>query len=370
MVRAQIAAAMTLLACACAGDDARRYELDGLTVIADFDDPICAGTFTYFERRLRWLEHETGLPRDPAGLTYRWFLDAAAIEAECDFSLGGCTKGRTFYGNIIAYGHELVHAHLARLGHPRIWLTEGMAVMLQDEHAGAPQPLFTPSLMMQIDEALELDYAAAGAFTTYLRDRYGMALLLDYYETSAGSDVETALKLFEDVFGDGFEDVEADYLDRGLPETSGSPDCDGPEVAWTGAVWEHAFDLSCEAPSSVGPERSDGDAEMRTYLWTTVTMTVPPGWISLELDSPGPAWITLTECDGNEVVYVDAEHPHTDANLAGGRYQVFADAFIADEPTPRVTARRLAAAPTSATRVSPPGLLSHDRPRERRCSHG
>lgn len=104
----------------------------------------------------------------------------------------------------------------------RPWLAEGVAVMLADEHSGSPHPLFTPSVMMQIDEARELDYTAAGAFTMYLRERYGMALLLDYYATSANTDADAALVIFADVLGDSFADVEADYLAGGLPDTSGS----------------------------------------------------------------------------------------------------------------------------------------------------
>ena len=239
MTPARVMAAWSLLGCACAPDDAQRYDLGGLTVIEDFDEPICAGTFPYFERRLRWLGQETDLPRDPRGLTYRWYLDQTQVEEACSFSLGGCTKGRTIFGNLIAFSHELVHAHLARLGSPRVWLEEGMATMLEDERSGAPHSLFTPSVMMRIDDALELDYDAASAFTTYLRDRYGMPSLLDYYEASADTDAAMSLAIFEEVLGDTFADVEADYLDGGLPDTSGSLECDGPDVAWGSERWEH-----------------------------------------------------------------------------------------------------------------------------------
>jgi hypothetical protein len=112
------AVAWTLFACACERDDATRYELDGLTVIQEFDEPICAGSFDYFERRLRWLEQETGLPRDPQGLSYRWLFDRAAVEAACNLSLGGCTKGRVMFGDLIVFSHELVHAHLSMLTCP------------------------------------------------------------------------------------------------------------------------------------------------------------------------------------------------------------------------------------------------------------
>ena len=359
------AVAWTLFACACERDDATRYELDGLTVIQDFGEPICAGSFDYFERRLRWLEQETGLPRDPQGLSYRWLFDRAAVEAACNLSLGGCTKGRVMFGDLIVFSHELVHAHLSRLGRPRPWLIEGMATMLEDKRNDAPQPLFTPSVMVEIDDGRDVDYDAAGAFTSYLRERYGMALLLDYYAASAGTDAAASIEVFADVFGDPFADVEAEYLAGGLPATSGSLECDGLDVAWDGATWEHTFRLSCDEPGSIGPQRSEDDAG--SYLWSKVTMTAPAGWISIELDASGPSWISVLECEGTEAVYVATDEPRADMVLAGGRYVVFADAFTADMPTARVTAWSLPGAPDSPKLGSPASLLRHGAAR-RACS--
>ena len=70
MTRLTMTIAWSVLACACTRDDAARYELDGLVVVEDFDEPICAGTFAYLERRLSALERATGLPRDPLGLIF------------------------------------------------------------------------------------------------------------------------------------------------------------------------------------------------------------------------------------------------------------------------------------------------------------
>ena len=350
-----------LLACACASDDAKRHELPGLTVVQNFDGAICAGTLPYFERRLTWLEEQTGLSRDPRGLVYHWYLDPMRVEEACSFSLGGCAKERTFYGNLLVFSHELVHAHLSRLGSPRVWLEEGMATMLEDDSSFAPDPQATPSAMMQIDDALALNYAAAGAFTTYLRERYGMALLLEYYESSASAGATASLAIFEDVLGDSFADVEADYLDGGMPATHTSLDCDGPDVAWSGDTWEHTFRLACEEPTAIGPEQSQSDAGTGTFLWSTVTMTAPAGWISLDLATADPAWISLLSCERSETAYVDADQPHAEAYLAGGRYLVFADAFIADAPTARVKVRQLEASPAPLRPGPTPGLFGHAR---------
>lgn len=367
MTRAGRAIAWSLLVGACAQEEGQHHELDGLTVIEDFDPPICAGTFPYFEQRLDWLEGATGLPRDPEGLTYRWLFDGAALEAVCGWPLGGCAIGRTFYGDISSFSHELVHAHLARIGYPRPWLTEGMATMLEDERSGAPMPLFTPTVMMRMDKAQGLDYDAAAAFTRYLSDRYGMALLLDYYETAADADEETSRMLFADVFGDSFADVETDYLDGGLPAFGGSLDCEGPEdVAWTDDTWEHGFRLACDEPGSIGPERSPNDPNSSPSLWTKVTMTAPPGWIALDLEASGPSYVSVIQCEGTEAVRVATVEPHAEAYLAGGRYLVYAKARTADAPDARLTMRRIPAPGDPARQgpaTEPPGRAA-----EHRCS--
>ena len=218
-----------------------------------------------------------------------------------------------------------------------------MATMLEDDSSFDPDPQFTPSVMLQIEDALELNYAAAGAFTAYLRERYGMALLLDYYEASRDTDVAMSRAIFEDVLGDRFSEVESDYLDGGVPAFHTSLDCNAPEVAWSGDSWEHSFELTCEDPGAIGPEQSQIDEGPETILWSTVTIAVPEGWISLDLETTDPTWISVISCERSETVYVAADQPHAEAYLAGGRYLVFADAFVADAPTARVVVRHLSA---------------------------
>jgi hypothetical protein len=72
--------------------------------------------------------------------------------------------------------------------------------------------MMTPSDLLLNNDARYLDYSSAGAFTAYLRDRYGMANLLDYYEATAGADIDGSVATFREVFGDDFAAVEAEYL--------------------------------------------------------------------------------------------------------------------------------------------------------------
>lgn len=113
--------------------------------------------------------------------------------------------------------------------------------------------------------------------------------------------------------------------------------------------------MSCDEPGSIGPQRSEDDAG--SYLWSKVTITAPAGWISIELDASGPSWISVLECEGTEAVYVATDEPRADMVLAGGRYVVFADAFTADVPTARVTARSLPATPDTPKQGPPAGLI-------------
>jgi hypothetical protein len=65
MMRPSATVIWVSLVSACARDDAEHHYLDGLKVIEDFDEPICAGTFAFLERRLSMLERATGLSTPP-----------------------------------------------------------------------------------------------------------------------------------------------------------------------------------------------------------------------------------------------------------------------------------------------------------------
>ena len=337
--RARVFLAPLVLVVACA-DDSPRYDLDGLTVRTEDFDEVCPGSFGYFERRLTWLERETGLPREP--VTFHWYLNGAPRKT-CTAGTGNCAGGRSIYAEWFAFSHELVHAHLSRLGRPRTWLIEGMATMLEDEWSGEVDGEQTPSVMMQIEDPLELDYWNAAGFASYLRDRYGMARLLEYYRASAGTGADAAVRIFGDVFGDSFADVEAEYLALVVPPRSGSPTCDALEVAWSGETWQHDFLLACDDPGSLGPQQSwnDGDDDKGPGLFSTVTMTIPPGLVTFGLASTEPVWITISGCDQAEWVYLSPDELQANADLVGGKYLVSVQTYLEPVATATMTARRL-----------------------------
>lgn len=354
-MRPAAAAIWLALAGACARDDVERHELDGLVVLDDLDEPICAGTFAFLERRLGMLERVTGLPRDPRGLVFHWIYGRDEIGEYCVQPASGCTPGRDFYAPLLSYSHELVHAHLDRLGRPRAWLTEGMAVMLDDEFGGSPDPSITPSDLLRSEDAHYLNYSAAGSFTGYLRDRYGMARLLEFYEASAGADIDGSLATFGEVFGDDFSAVEQDYLATFPRLAVGAPDCDVPEVGWGGSTWSHDFDLVCYDAESIGPQEWIDDPQ-RALLWSGVTLHAPAGWYSFDLTSSGEAYFTIQACENPEAVFVWTDEPRANAQLAGGRYRVSGEAFIDTSPTATLTVRPLDGPPTGSNTDKPSPL--------------
>ena len=366
MSRPRTTVAWALLACACARDDAERHELDGLVVVEDFDEPICAGTFSYLQRSLDALERRTGLPPDPLGLIFHWIYEEDMIASYCGDQAGACAPGRDFYTSLNTFSHELAHAHLSRLGRPRVWLVEGMAVMLEEGFSGAPDPVAAPSDMLRIEDPRGLDYSSAGAFTVYLRDRYGMPKLLEYYAATDKADVDSSVAAFREVFGDDFSAVEADYLASDMPLVVGFRDCDVAEVAWADNTWSHSFALTCDDPATIGPQQPVDEPE-RPILWANVTMTVPAGGFTFNLEASGPVWITIVRCDRPEAVFLSADETQTEVALEGGRYLVFADTYVDIGSSATITARRLAVTPNLVTRpdAPPSGFITH-RARDRR----
>jgi hypothetical protein len=328
--------ALLMLVVAC--NDSPRYQLDGLTVRTEDFDEVCAGSFGYFERRLAWLERETGLPHEL--VTFYWYLNGPHKECPADTD---CSRGRSIWGEWNSFSHELVHAHLDRLGRPRVWLSEGMAEMLEDNWVGPVNDYDTPSDLMQVEDALELDYWNAAGFTAYLRDRYGMAQLLEYYRASADTGPDTATRIFGEVFGDDFAEVEAEYLALDIVPRTGSPTCDAREVVWTGETWQHDFILSCDEPDSLGPQQTwnDDDPDNGPGLFSDVTITIPPGPVEFNLVATKPVWVSITGCDQPEFVNLSPDELQAGADLIGGKYLVSVQSYLDPVATATLTAYRV-----------------------------
>ena len=311
----------------CGSDlDLPEYPLDGINVYVGFDDPICGGTFDLLEDRLRWLEVETGLPASAAPISYYWLRED--VYDHCP--TGACTRGNAFYTPLEFYSHELVHGHLAQLGRPLPWLTEGMAQMLEDSRYEV-LTLSTPSMMLETTDSLDLGYTSAARFVQYLRDRFGMAAVIELYAALDRVDAQGTPEVFLAVMGEPWRAVEDAYLAAYTPGYVGSVNCDFPELAPDRGTWTLPVASLCEDATTVGPFLGWDDADS-PHTERYVTLEVfEAGMYSLTMTSSAKASISLRDCDEEVGTYsrfgtqLDAE-----IEMVPGRKRLMVASNIAD----------------------------------------
>lgn len=282
------AAALGLLGAAC-GD---RIELDGIVVIPEFSAPICGGTFPMMERRLDWLVAVTGAPRADRPIRFYWSPYGGE---RCD--TGGCTNRRgRIHGDLLAFSHELVHAHLNRFEEQRPWLNEGMATILDDNLSGGPTWFSLPSNLLNA-ELDHLHYEGAANFVLFLREQYGMDKLMRFYALSEDTDLDEAKAAFRTAFGESFEDVADRYVRPYIVRRLGSLDCDLPELDHDGHEWRRTFHGSCDDADSVGPYfgLQPGDPAYLTNAAVFETTEAHP--LELVAEAEHEVHVTVTSCD-------------------------------------------------------------------------
>ena len=314
------------------------YPLDGITVLVGFDEPICGGTFDWIESRLRWLVAETGLPASKAPIRFYWTREDTA--EHCPPISGGCAKGSRLYSPIEVLSHEMVHGHLAQLGSPRPWLSEGMAELLQDVRWDLDDEITLPSAMIEVSKPQLLDYEAAASFVRYLRDRFGMPALLELYAALDGVSARGTPDVFLAVLGVQWDNVESGYLAAYRPDAVGSINCDFPEVTPEAGAWTIAVDAPCEDAATIGPFLGWYDSDI-PYSGRYVTLDIPePGVYSVSLTSSADVALTLMDCDvpGEYYVWYDTSVDEA-IEMAPGRKRLLIQANIADDAVGEVVLR-------------------------------
>ena len=310
------------------------YPLDDITVYVGFDNPICGGTFDWIEARLRWLEAETGLPASPSPISFYWLRDE--LYDYCPTGACASASDNTFYSPLEMYSHELVHGHLAQLGLPRPWLAEGFARMLEDDRSSPSDPPMTPSQMLE-SKARGLSYESAASFVRYLRDRYGMPTLIELYAALDRVDAMATPGVFREVLGDDWDDVEDAYLSAFMPIPVGSLNCDYPEVAPKDDAWTFAFDLTCDAPTTVGPFLGLGDpfTPGAEQYWTLEIRE--PGLYRATMTTSARAYVALSDCDVPET-YAGGQLNDV-IELLPGRKRLIISTDIANEAVGEIVLR-------------------------------
>jgi hypothetical protein len=294
----------SLLGAAGCANQFPEYPLDDITVYVGFSEPICGGTFDWIEARLRWLEAETGLLASASPISFYWLRED--LYDYCPS--GACTSpdDNTFYSPLELFSHELVHGHLAQLGLPRPWLAEGMARMLEDARRDAPGTPDTPSTMLVVSKAGELDYDSAASFVGYLRDRYGMPTLLELYASLDRVDAQATPDVFLAVTGEDWDVVEDAYLTGFTPIPVGSLNCDFPEVAPENGAWTFPVDSPCEGPVTIGPLLGlDESFTPQAERYMTLEIS-EAGTYMATMTSSAKAYVALSDCDMPET-YVGGE---------------------------------------------------------------
>ena len=336
------------------------YPLDGITVFVRFDEPICGGTFDWIEARLRWLVAETGLPASEAPIRYYWTREDTS--EHCPPISGGCADEGRIYSPLEVLSHEMVHAHLAQLGSPRPWLSEGMAELLQDERWSLSDAIPLPSALIEVSKPQQLDYEAAASFVRYLRDRFGMPALIELYAALDGVDARGTPDVFLAVLGVDWDDVQGGYLVTYAPVPVGSINCDFPELAPEAETWTVPVDSPCEDAATIGP-----------FLgWYESDIPYSERYVTIEIAEAGVYTVTMTSSANVSVVLLDCDEPgeyntwydsrvDEAIEMAPGRKRLLIAADIADAAVGEVVLR-LAPPTTPVTRTTqgpPHGLHRH-----------
>ena len=193
--------------------------------------------------------------------------------------------------------HELVHAvaHQA-WGATVSFFAEGLAVALSQGAAVVPSsegPVAVRDMLG--DNSLVLDYWAAGRFVQFLIDTRGLNRFKQVYIGAQTPSIEAVVGVIEEVYGESFADIEAEYL-SGAPRCLFQLDvCDVDVAEKVGAGWASTFAVSCDDPDVYGSVGADD--------------TVMAARRTIEIESAGTYRLTteahlyLSRCGGCDVQF-------------------------------------------------------------------
>ena len=337
------------------------YRLDGITVFVGFDEPICGGTFDWIEARLRWLAAETGLPASESPILFHWLREETYDS--CPPHAGGCVFENRIYSPLEVLSHELVHAHLSRLGSPRPWLAEGMARMLEDTRWDLPMEITAPSSLVAVSKPQQLDYEAAASFVRYLRDRFGMPALLELYAALNDVDAQGTPDVFLAILGVEWDDVEGGYYVTYSPDAVGSINCDFPVLVPEADMWTFPVDSPCDDAATIGPFLGWFESDTPTTERSATFEIEEADIYTVSVSSSANVSVYVLDCD-KPLEYFSAYGTQRteEIELLPGRKRI---QIVTDIPDAAVGEVRLRRGP-AATPVAPgashtPGLPRHGR---------
>ncbi|EDM77242.1 hypothetical protein PPSIR1_17320 [Plesiocystis pacifica SIR-1] len=197
------------------------YETEHFEIAPDFEHPVCAGTLSYLEDHLAFVEESLSISV-PHGERIRFYWITGDLDSWCSSRAIGCyyPGTRVIVGGGDSVTHEIVHAVLNAQAQTNLFLEEALA-----EHfsgVGSPRPgggdeLLAPSDLLWISSNDyrfgDLDYAVAQHFMAFILEQHGPGSIRGVSEVvidGAGpAELERALERFTE---QDYDDLEAAYM--------------------------------------------------------------------------------------------------------------------------------------------------------------
>jgi hypothetical protein len=307
--RASIAL-FTLLLGACDGELPRfgtlQYEGDDFEVWASDGLSACEGTHAYTEAWLSGFRERMGPHAKPQHHVFNWVDDEDLVDVPCS-TLGACAASQenVIYSTRVPHEHEIVHVELDMQNAPPV-LSEGAAEAFGTDQS--PIELthdVVEQLLAEIGTIPLERYPAAGRFTRYLIDTYGLDAWIEIVRASPEEAARFGIeRAFLDVLGERVTDVLADFETSPACSTAQwryyDYECGAhPLTDWVDASrWEASVDLSCDDEAAIGPQ---DDA-----FWTVQAFEIEePGTYELTGHASEGATFELVPCARS--CFTDAE---------------------------------------------------------------
>lgn len=222
-----------------------QYETQHLRIATDFDEPLCRGDLDHYESVITRLEDVLGTNVEGRTDVYLWDL-STPLPGWCSLeNAGGCYSDGVVYADQTTLAHELVHVVIASLGHPTVFWNEGAAMSLQVDRSYLYEG--KPSDNLDLD-APYLDYHAAGHFSRWLFETYGVELYRALLRAPG-----SAREAFEQAYDMTVEQAQELYFAQAPYSYGAFMACDYPELPQVGEMhWSQDIDIDCDEPHVYG----------------------------------------------------------------------------------------------------------------------